>query len=224
MKILVIDDHVLIRQAMQGVVRKIKRDAILLEAADSRQAMQTIAENPDTDLILLDLTLPDRDGLSVLGDIRQRAPTVSIVVISAIQDPKFVMKALDLGARGYIPKSAQGDVILNALRLVISGGVYVPPEILAGRELPQTMQRQVTFDQAQPSPADLQLTERQLQVLALMMQGKNNKTICRTLRLAEPTVKNHVTRILKALQVTNRTEAVVAVNNLGWKFDASAKP
>lgn len=224
MKILVIDDHVLIRQAMQGVVRKIKRDAILLEAADSRQAMQTIAENPDTDLILLDLTLPDRDGLSVLGDIRQRAPTVSIVVISAIQDPKFVMKALDLGARGYIPKSAQGDVILNALRLVISGGVYVPPEILAGRELPQTMQRQVTFDQAQPSPADLQLTERQLQVLALMMQGKNNKTICRTLHLAEPTVKNHVTRILKALQVTNRTEAVVAVNNLGWKFDASAKP
>jgi DNA-binding NarL/FixJ family response regulator len=224
MKILVIDDHVLIRQAMQGVVRRIKRDAILLEAADSRQAMQTIAENPDTDLILLDLTLPDRDGLSVLGDIRQRAPTVSIVVISAIQDPKFVMKALDLGARGYIPKSAQGDVILNALRLVISGGVYVPPEILAGRELPQTMQRQVAFDQAQPSPADLQLTERQLQVLALMMQGKNNKTICRTLRLAEPTVKNHVTRILKALQVTNRTEAVVAVNNLGWKFDASAKP
>jgi len=145
------------------------------------------------------------------------------VVLSAVQDPVNVVKALDLGARGYIPKSAQGDVILNALRLVMSGGTYVPPEILAGGELPRAMQRHLTSDQSQPSPADLGLTDRQLDVLALMMQGKNNKTICRMLDLAEPTVKNHVTAILKTLQVTSRTEAVVAANNFGWKFSASAK-
>ena len=223
MKILVIDDHVLIRQAMQGVIRKLKRDAVVLEAADRAQAMQAIANHPDISLILLDLTLPDHDGFSVLAELRERHPAVSIVVLSAVQDPVNVIKALDLGARGYIPKSAQSDVILNALRLVISGGSYVPPEILAGGELPRAMLRQIASDQSQPSPADLRLTDRQLDVLALMMQGKNNKTICRALNLAEPTVKTHVTAILKALQVTSRTEAVIAANNFGWKFVASAK-
>ena len=223
MKILVIDDHVLIRQAMQGVIRKLKRDAVVLEAADRAQAMQAIANHPDISLILLDLTLPDHDGFSVLAELRERHPAVSIVVLSAVQDPVNVIKALDLGARGYIPKSAQSDVILNALRLVLSGGSYVPPEILAGGELPRAMLRQIASDQSQPSPADLRLTDRQLDVLALMMQGKNNKTICRALNLAEPTVKTHVTAILKALQVTSRTEAVIAANNFGWKFVASAK-
>jgi len=223
MKILVIDDHVLIRQAMQGVIRKLKRDAVVLEAADRAQAMQAIANHPDISLILLDLTLPDHDGFSVLAELRERHPAVSIVVLSAVQDPVNVIKALDLGARGYIPKSAQSDVILNALRLVISGGSYVPPEILAGGELPRAMLRQIASDQSQPSPADLRLTDRQMEVLALMMQGKNNKTICRALNLAEPTVKTHVTAILKALQVTSRTEAVIAANNFGWKFVASAK-
>lgn len=218
MKILVIDDHVLIRQAMQGVLKRLRRDAVVLDAADSKQAMEIIADHADIGLILLDLTLPDRDGFSVLAELRDRHPTVSIVVLSAVQDPDNVMKALGLGARGYIPKSAQGDVILNALRLVISGGIYVPPEILARVELPLAAPRPPADDRPQVSPADVGLTDRQLDVLALVMQGKNNKTICRMLNLAEPTVKNHVTAILKALRVSNRTEAVIAVNQLGWKL------
>src|SRR5436190_1087559 len=128
MKILVIDDHVLIRQAMQGVLKKLRRDAVVLEAPDSKHAMEIVASHSDISLILLDLTLPDRDGFSVLAELRERCPAVSIVVLSAVQDPANVRKALDLGARGYIPKSALGDVILNALRLVISGGRYIPPE------------------------------------------------------------------------------------------------
>src|SRR5258708_7700796 len=127
MKILVIDDHVLIRQAMQGVFKKLKRDAVVLEASDYEQAMQALAKHPDVSLILLDLTLPDRDGFEVLAELRERYPKVDIVVVSAVQDPGNVMKALDLGVRGYIPKSAMGDVIINALRLIISGGIYVPP-------------------------------------------------------------------------------------------------
>jgi DNA-binding NarL/FixJ family response regulator len=219
MKILVIDDHVLIRQAMQGVLKKVRRDAVLLEASTSKEAMQIIAAQQDIDLILLDLTLPDRDGFSVFTELHARYPAIAIVVLSAAQEPANVMKALDLGARGFIPKSAQGDVIMNALRLIISGGTYVPPEIFAGGELSSTGMRQVATDQSQHrAPADIGLTERQLDVLALMMQGKNNKTICRTLDLAQPTVKNHVTAILKALKVTSRTEAVIVANNLGWKF------
>jgi DNA-binding NarL/FixJ family response regulator len=219
MKILVIDDHVLIRQAMQGVLKKVRRDAVLLEASSSKEAMQIIATQQDIDLILLDLTLPDRDGFSVFTELHARYPAIAIVVLSAAQEPANVMKALDLGARGFIPKSAQGDVIMNALRLIISGGTYVPPEIFAGGELSSTGMRQFATDPAQHrAPADIGLTDRQLDVLALMMQGKNNKTICRTLDLAQPTVKNHVTAILKALKVTSRTEAVIVANNLGWKF------
>jgi DNA-binding NarL/FixJ family response regulator len=218
MKILVIDDHVLIRQAMQGVLKKVRRDAVLLEASNSKEAMQIIAAQPDIDLILLDLTLPDRDGFSVFTELRERCPAIAIVVLSAVQDPANVLKALELGARGYIPKSAQGDVILNALRLIFSGGTYVPPEILAGGELSHAGLGQFAGDQAKRLPADIGLTDRQLDVLALMMQGKNNKTICRSLDLAQPTVKNHVTAILKALKVTSRTEAVIVANNLGWKF------
>jgi DNA-binding NarL/FixJ family response regulator len=224
MKILVIDDHALIRQAMQGVLKKLRRDAVVLEAPDYKKAMQVIANHPDIGLILLDLTLPDRDGFSVLAELRERYPAISIVVLSAVQDPSNVIKALDMGALGYIPKSAKGDVIVNALRLVISGGIYVPPEILAREELSNSAPRQLDGDRSRFSPADVGLTVRQLDVLALMMHGKNNKTICRALDLAEPTVKNHVTAILKALKVTNRTEAVVAVNQLGWKLPAVLKP
>lgn len=223
MKILVIDDHVLIRQAMQGVLKKLKRGAVVLEAPNYKQAIQTIAGHPDIDLILLDLTLPDSDGFSALIELRERLPTVAVVVLSAVQDPANVTKALDLGAQGYIPKSAQGDVILNALRLVISGGIYVPPEILAREELPRPALSPPRSDSSDVARADIGLTDRQLDVLALMMLGKNNKTICRMLDLAEPTVKNHVTNILKALKVTNRTEAVIAANNFGWKLPAISK-
>ncbi|HZR61309.1 MAG TPA: response regulator transcription factor [Xanthobacteraceae bacterium] len=223
MKILLIDDHVLIRQAMQGVLRKLKRDAVVLEATNSAEAMARLAENPDAELILLDLTLPDRDGFAVLTDLRERYVDAAIVVLSAEQNPETVRRALELGARGYIPKSAKADVIINALRLVISGGIYIPPEILSGglSSLPQA--RYAAADNALASPQAAGLTERQIQVLALIMQGKNNKTICRLLDLAEPTVKNHVTAILRALDVSSRTEAVITVNKLGWKIPEPAK-
>ena len=222
MKILVVDDHVLIRQAMRGMLKKLRRDAVVLEAQTCEAAMETIASHPDLELILLDLTLPDRDGFSALADIRQRCPAIAVVVLSAVQDPANVMKALDLGALGFIPKSAQGDVILNALRLVISGGIYVPPEILTYEASPALGPKTSGTD-PHDSPAYMGLTDRQLDVLALMMEGRSNKTICRMLNLAEPTVKNHVTAILKTLNVSNRTEAVVAANNLGWKLNTAAK-
>jgi DNA-binding NarL/FixJ family response regulator len=183
--------------------------------------MEAVASHPDISLILLDLTLPDRDGFSMLAELRERNPAVSVVVLSAVQDRANVIKALDLGAMGYIPKSARNEVMLSALQLVFAGGIYIPPEILDRELLSQTAPRPSGGGRAMVSPADLGLTDRQLDVLALMMQGKNNKSICRMLNLAEPTVKNHVTAILKALKVTNRTEAVIAVNELGWKLPAT---
>jgi DNA-binding NarL/FixJ family response regulator len=219
-KILVVDDHALIREALRGVLKDLKRDAVVLEASNCSQAMETIAANSDLALVLLDLNLPDRDGFSVLTELGERYPTLSVVVLSGQQDRESVVRALDLGALGFIPKSGQREVMVHALQLVFAGGVYIPPEILA-RDKPSTSETGKTGIAAgrpQVSPSDVGLTERQIEVLALMMQGKPNKAICRILNLAEPTVKNHVTAILKALQVSNRTEAVIAVGELGWKL------
>jgi DNA-binding NarL/FixJ family response regulator len=221
MKILVVDDHALIREALHGVLKKLARDAVILDASNCAQTVEAVASHPDISLILLDLNLPDRDGFSMLAELRERNPAVSVVVLSATQDRATVMKALDFCAMGYIPKSARNEVMLSALQLVFAGGIYIPPEVLAREHLSQTAAGASEVGRAIVSPADLGLTDRQLDVLALMMQGKNNKLICQMLNLAEPTVKNHVGAILKALKVTNRTEAVIAVNELGWKLPAT---
>jgi DNA-binding NarL/FixJ family response regulator len=226
MKILVVDDHALIREALAGVLRELQRDAQIFEASTCMQAMQHVEAQAGLKLILLDLTLPDRDGFSVLTELREQHPAISVVVLSALQDRDTVAKALDLGAQGFIPKSANRDVMRSALQLVFAGGIYVPPEILAQAQPgapPSSAAKQTTPERPRVSPADLGLTERQLDVLALMMQGKSNKGICRILDLAEPTVKNHVTAILRALKVTNRTEAVIAVNELGWDLPTVVK-
>ena len=224
MKILVIDDHVLIREALRGVLKELSHEAVLFDASSCSQAMQIVAEHADIGLILLDLNLPDRDGFDVLAELREQYPMISVVVLSALQDRSVVLKALDWGASGYIPKSAKREVMISALKLVFAGGIYIPPEILAREELSAPAPAPVNNERPRVLPTDLGLTERQVDVLALMMQGKNNKLICRTLNLAEPTVKNHVTAILKALKVSNRTEAVIAANQLGWEFPASIKP
>jgi DNA-binding NarL/FixJ family response regulator len=152
----------------------------------------------------------------MLGELGVRYPTVSVVVLSAYHDRDRITKALDLGAIGFIPKSAQREVMLSAFNLIFAGGIYVPPEIL-GRHEPAAAPGQAP---APPSRrimgSELGLTERQIEVLALMMLGKSNKSICRALDLAEPTVKVHVSAILKALKVSNRTEAVIAAGTLGF--------
>lgn len=223
MKILLVDDHVLIRDAMRGVLREIDGSASVYEGQSGRQAEELIAQHPDISLVLLDVGLPDRDGLEMLATLRAGHPSVAIVMLSALCDRDTVLKALDAGAQGFIAKTATRDVLLGALRLVLAGGVYIPPEILARAPEQAAPTLPATPDRPRPKPSDLGLTERQLDVLALMMQGKSNKLICRQLALAEPTVKNHVSAILKALNVNNRTEAVLAATALGWTLPAPEK-
>ena len=187
--------------------------------------MPLVEEHDDLDLILLDLNLPDRDGFSVLVELRKNYPSISVVVMSAQQDHDSVVKALNLGALGFIPKSVPRKVIIGALQLVISGGIYIPPQALS-QEQPRTepspqvhaAPAEPAVDGAKVSPADLGLTGRQIDVLALIMQGMSNKAICRVLDLSEPTVKSHVSAILRALKVSNRTEIVIAVSALKWEL------
>jgi DNA-binding NarL/FixJ family response regulator len=162
------------------------------------------------DLVLLDVHLPDQDGLQVLASVVERHPAVAVVMLSGEKDQATMRRSLDLGAQGYIPKGETRDVLASALALVLAGGVYVPPAALHGAPMA-----------APPLPPDvstLGLTDRQLEVLALLMEGKNNKLICRALDLAEPTVKNHISAILKALGASNRTEAALAVTRLGLRL------
>ena len=218
MKILIVDDHALIRDALRGVLQELKPEAAVIDASSCREALQLAQANAgELDLVLLDLGLPDGDGFDTLGELRDLYPAVAIVVLSASQDRDSVTRALELGALGFIPKSASRGVMMSALQLVFAGGIYIPPEILQRAEKPLTSER----ESGPTSPSELGLTERQIDVLALMMQGKSNKAVCRELDLAEATVKNHVTAILKALKVTNRTEAVIAVAELGWKLKST---
>jgi DNA-binding NarL/FixJ family response regulator len=221
-EILVVNDHVLIRVALRGVLKEVKGDATVLEASSCSKAMQVIAEHPDLDLILLDLNSPDRDGLSVLTELGEYYPALSVVVLSAQQDRGSVVRALDLGAVGFIPKSGQREVMVSTLQPVPAAFIFHRKSLLTTNcRLGNPHEKQPAANRPNVSPTDLGLTERASG--RLRMEGKSNKAICRVLNLAEPTVKNHVTAILKALELSNRTEAVIAVGELGWKLPPVSK-
>lgn len=215
MKILVVDDHPLIRAAVRHVLTQLEADVEVHEAQDCVAALALVEMHSDLTLVLLDLHLPGMDGLDALTILRERYPEIPVVVLSSADDRESVLQALDRGAMGFIPKSSSNAVMVSALRLVLSGGVYLPLEVLAA----PGAQAAVTPVVSASRPVALGLTERQTQVLALMVQGKPNKLICRELGVAERTVKVHITAILKALKVSNRTQAVIAAGRLGLRLD-----
>jgi len=223
MKVLIVDDHPLIREAVHAVLKQLEHQSgiVILEASTSCQAMQMVEDHPDLSLILLDINLPDRDGLSVLRELRERYATIAIIVLSASDDQDKVKRAFRLGALGFIPKTTEREVMLNAIQLVLSGGVYIPSEIL---DCEQTASpRPVKGVSTREFQNDLGLTDRQMEVLALLMKGKSNKVIAKTLNMAVPTVKNYITVVLKALKVASRTEAVIKVEKMGWQLPRSSE-
>ncbi len=213
MKVLIVDDHALIREALHSLLKELKREAVILEASNSRQAMHLLEEHADISLILLDIGLPDRDGFSVLREVRERDATIAIIIISSADDQETVKRAFKLGALGFIPKTTKREVMLNAMKLVFSGGLYIPSEILE-----ETSPRPANKPATRGSLKNLGLTDRQIEVLALLMKGRSNKVIAKTLNMAVPTVKNHITVLLKALSVNTRTEAIIKVGKMGWEL------
>ena len=212
MKVLLVDDHHLIRAGLRPVLARLASpgEAQVLEAASFEQAVECADAHPDLDIVLLDLRLPDVAGFAALCDLQERHPGLPIVIVSGEDDPRLMREAIDHGALGFIPKSSPPDVILNALRLVLSGSTYLPREIMMAAHAPAP---------AAPPPsslaAGLGLTPRQGEVLALILAGKSNKSICRDLDLAEGTVKTHVAAVFKALNVSSRVQAVIAVSKRG---------
>ena len=243
MKVLLVDDHPLILAALQTVIQGIGSDVTVVGVDSAAGARATLRDDPGYDLVLLDLALGDADGFDLLAEFRAAHPAVPVVVVSASDRASDVIRAIDLGAMGFVPKRSSHGELHEALRMVMSGSMYVPPAMLGldfapgdksgGDTVPDVMRPSVPpaagaraaaallGTDAQPEPHqklpsidDVGLTPRQAEVLTLLLQGLPNKLIARQLNLSVETVKDHVAAVLRALGVSSRTQAVLAVSQM----------
>lgn len=221
MKILIADDHRLVIEAVKAKLSELAPgiEFVLAMSVDELLAGAT----DDLDLALIDLNMPGADGQAHIDEIRHRHPAVPVIVLSGYEDPAIMRSALERGVLGFIPKAYSPEVMLSAVRLVLAGGVYVPPMMLTALPpgivagvAPQPSAEVLTRGGNNQTLEHLRsvLTERQVEVLQLLSQGKPNKLIGRSLGISEGTVKIHLAAIFRALNVRNRTEAVVAAQAL----------
>ncbi len=204
MNILLIDDHPLFLEGLRHVLLQLDNNILTQTCGSCEEALRL--DDDDFDLIMLDINLPGMSGLEGLQQIRHKIPAAPLVVMSASEDRAKVLQAIESGAKGYIPKSSSPEIILTAIRLVLSGGVYLPMAVL---EMMNSSQAKVSNDEGQV------LTPRQIDVLKLIAEGHSNKAIGNRLSMAENTVRVHVSAILRFLNVANRTEAGVAASRRG---------
>ncbi|MEZ0469728.1 response regulator [Luteimonas sp. C3_2_a3] len=216
MKVLIADDHRLIVEGVKTKLSELGPDVEFVVAMDIAE-LDAVVCRPDgtPDLAIIDIAMPGAQGHDHIAQIRRTAPNVPVIVLSGSEDTELIRTLLDLGVQGFIPKAYSPDVMLSAVRLVLSGGVYVPPMLLAGvqaRGWTPPPSASVRAPASEPSLDGLRqiLTERQIDVMRLLSQGKPNKLIARDLGISEGTVKIHLAAIFRALNVRNRVEAVVA--------------
>jgi DNA-binding NarL/FixJ family response regulator len=209
---LLADDHPLFREGLKPVLAKLGQEVDLVEAMDYPSAFEAMhreeGHNEGIDLALLDLYMPGMNGLEGIFRFRAAFPDIPVVVMSASEQVEDIQKLLASGALGYLTKASPSEVILGALRLVLAGGVYVPPSILnhnGGQPL-------LTHPSRYPA-----LTSRQVDVLRELAKGLSNKQIAESLEVTEGTVKIHLAAIFRILKVSNRTEAVLVAQEMGLK-------
>jgi DNA-binding NarL/FixJ family response regulator len=225
LKILTVDDHPLTREGLGRVLAQVAPRVEMFEADTLAAACARLTANQDVRLVVLDPILPDADGIDAVKCIMEASPKALVLVLSDRDDPATALAALNAGAHGFISRRSPTRVLVEALRLVLAGGVYIPPQALRAVAAPSRTPTAPTSNPEVPADAPhkaLGLTPRQLDVLALLVQGKPNKLICRALDLREGTIKTHVSAIYRALGVANRTEAVYAMNRLGVPLPVAA--
>jgi DNA-binding NarL/FixJ family response regulator len=210
MKILVVDDHPLVLDALAQLLPRLDESAEVRSALDAAEAVAILDSEPDVALVLLDLALPGTRGLDFLADLMLDYPGVPVVVLSATHDEATVSAALAAGARGFIAKTASPQALLSALARVFDGETYRTDDVTTGPDA----------DGVHIASSELGLTARQSDVLRLLVQGKPNKLICRDLRLSEGTVKVHVSAILRQLRVRTRTQAVAELARRGINVES----
>ena len=208
LRILLADDHALFRAGLRHLLKDFGDRLQIEEAHDYDATVKRLAEVDDLDLLLLDLNMPGMTGIAAVEDLCALAPDVPIIIVSVRETAEDVRKAIDAGAMGFIPKSSTPEVMMSALRLVLSGGIYLPPNLL--HQLPASAGGTAENGDGAAHDQLARLTPRQRDVLRLLAQGQSNKQIADVLGLAPGTVKIHISRILRAFKVQNRTQAVIA--------------
>ena len=208
MNILLIDDHALFREGLKFLLRSLDAALEVDEAGDCARALEHAAKR-SYDLVLLDLKMPGVAGLDALAALREAIPDAPLVVLSGEDNPGVVRAAIEGGAMGFIPKSSTPEVLIQALRLVLARGVYLPSAVL-----------DASADAAAAESGTVlhNLTPRQMDVLRCVIQGKSNKVIARELDVSEGTVKAHLSSVLRTFGARSRTEAVYAAAKLGLKL------
>lgn len=203
MKAILADDHALFRDGFALLLKQqLEPNVTVLEAASLFEALQQAEQNADADLVLLDVSMPGMEGVESVQDMLNRFPGIPVVILSATESRPLVEALLEIGVAGFIPKSSSSQVMISALRLVLSGGIYIPPQLLGSGDI------------VQDGSALSRLTERQREVLHLLAEGKTNKQISRELDLSEGTVKVHLNSVYRVLGVANRTEAALLARRL----------
>jgi two-component system nitrate/nitrite response regulator NarL len=205
MRLLLVDDHALFREALRALLGKVSPEVIVVEAESAQAAIEQ-CRSSQFRVVLLDLGLSHTGGITTLEQFRAGAPEVPVVVLSGEHDPGLIRDAIEHGAVGYIPKTHTAEQMVGALRFVLGGGVYLPPETLhAERQTPAADAGRFHL-----------LSPRQQQVARLLLQGQANKAIARELDLSEGTVKAHVSAIYQIIGARNRVEAVTLAARHGF--------
>jgi DNA-binding NarL/FixJ family response regulator len=223
MKILLADDHALIRSGLRNELCQLDHQVDFLEAWDEATLREALERADDIDLAVVDLGMPGMAGGATIAALRQRHPTVPLIVLSAADAESTAQDVLRAGAAGFIPKAAIARVMLQAIRLVLAGGRYVPPELLGvagAQQVPGSAAAlpQATAGTNKGARIDL-LSPRQRQVFELLARGLSNKMIARELDVTEGTVKSHVATIFDVLNVHNRVSAIVEARRLSIESD-----
>lgn len=217
MKILLADDHALIREGIERTLTGMGHDISFVHAEDRESVLRQLQAHPDIEVVLLDLFMPGVKGFDLLSEVCDKYSDIPVIVISGTEDPRYMRKSIDNGASGFIPKSAPTDTIMSAIQLVQNGGVYIPADMLQKSAVvaqsPGTTPSQTLSNEIREAAS--KLTARQREVLDLMGRGMSNKEIARVLTVSDHTVKIHVAAVLRLLNVANRTEAVVVAQNAG---------
>ncbi|WHS62963.1 response regulator transcription factor [Pseudomonas sp. G2-4] len=213
-KILIADDHPLFREAIHNVISDGFPGSEVMETADLDSALALTREHDDLDLILLDLNMPGMHGLNGLINLRNEAPTIPVVIVSAEQDKQVVLQAITYGAVGFITKSSPRSQMTDAIEQILNGNVYLPPDIIRTQKSP--MSRRLNEHPSFPPELLQALTRKQLLVLERMTKGESNKQIAYTLEIAETTVKAHVSAILRKLNVHNRVQAILSAGDIDF--------
>lgn len=213
-EILIADDHPLFREAIHDVVSNGFPGSTIMETADLDSTLQLTQSHDDLDLILLDLNMPGMHGLNGLISLRNEAPTIPVVIVSAEQDKQIVLQSITYGAVGFITKSSSRAQMTDAIEQILSGNVYLPSDII---RTPTKGSRRHFHDQSSVSQELLQaLTRKQLLVLERMTKGESNKQIAYNMDIAETTVKAHVSAILRKLNVHNRVQAILSAGDVDF--------